>query len=181
MNILLLPGNSPENKDWIDGFGSFCKGKFDIVKVVHYDHWDSGEQFADIEKEAQKGERIVNGWRDYIIVSKSIGCAVTLKMLKNLKVQPKYVVMIGFPLLLLENKYKKVLDLLNNIQIRLIFVQKPKDPASSFVGLKAFLEGLELKNYKAMEYTSLEEPIDNHHYGSYEKLVLIIKNAPGGN
>ncbi|MFH1547383.1 MAG: hypothetical protein ABIC57_02765 [bacterium] len=179
MNILLLPGISLGNEEWIDRFGAYCKGKFGEVIAIHYDHWVSGEQLADVEKETQKAIEEVEGWEDYVIVAKSIGCVVATKMLKKLKNQPKYVVMVGFPLSLVENKFNDILNLLNDVQTKLIFVQKLKDPACSFATLKVFLEKLNIKNYKAIEYVNPKEPIDNHHYESYKKLVEIIKSESG--
>ncbi len=51
MNLLLLPGNSPKNKEWIDGLAEAFKDSFDEVKAVHYGHWMTGEKIGNLEIE----------------------------------------------------------------------------------------------------------------------------------
>lgn len=39
MNIILLPGNSPLNKEWIEKVGIIFKKLFDKVEIQYYKHW----------------------------------------------------------------------------------------------------------------------------------------------
>lgn len=175
MNLLLLPGNSIDNKDWIDGFSRFVKGIFDQIEVVHYDHWETGEAMGNLGKEVQKSLKIVENWDDYVIISKSFGCVVALNLFKIVKKKPREIVLIGFPMGFAKKVDSNFDILFDGVDCKLLFIQKPKDPACSYGNLKKYIDNLGLKNYKVVQYDNPKEPIDNHHYGSYEKVMEIIK------
>jgi hypothetical protein len=167
MNYLFLPGNSKGNKEWIDSLAQ----EFEQPKVViHYNHWDRGEQSIDFEDELKKIDFPIS--EEITLVCKSIGCVLALKAMDQRKVVPKNCFFIGFPLFYINNHDIKSKGLLRTCK-PITFIQKPKDPQAGFKHLE---EEISYINNEAtfIEYKCPGEPIDNHHYGNTKYLKEII-------
>lgn len=54
MNLILLPGNSPENKGWIDELAKLFRPNFETVWVQYWQHWQEEKPVIDLEKELER-------------------------------------------------------------------------------------------------------------------------------
>ncbi len=103
--LLVLPGNSPHNKEWTDECKESFASRFDEVYVNYYDHWETGENFINFETEINKIKDVVGGsdsgttWHIY---AKSVGTLLTLKLVAEGVVFPSQCLLFGMPLELIE-------------------------------------------------------------------------------
>ena len=71
MKIIYLPGNAPDNKDWIEkvkeNFDNFSEGE-----ILEYDHWQSGKKWIDLKKETEKLKELVKNKRDEEVKKRGI-------------------------------------------------------------------------------------------------------------
>lgn len=58
MNLLLFPGNSESNKEWIKQVASELSELFEELHIQKYSHWKTEEELIDFSKELKKVKRI---------------------------------------------------------------------------------------------------------------------------
>lgn len=159
MNIVLLPGASVHNKEWIDSISSALNGSFRSIKVLYYLHWRTGKEKMDFSLELNRLISIIGNDKEYCIFAKSAGILLALKGIREKKLFPRKCVFAGFPLYFaLENNLSPEI-LLKNFSIPSIFIQKTSDPALSFNQLRDFLDASRVKNFSIIEIQG-----DNHNY-----------------
>ena len=103
--LIVLPGNSPKNKQWGEGVVSHFGVLFDEVYSQDYDHWENGEEVIDFERETQKLKEVVEGEEEgveYYIIAKSYGSVLALMAIHQNILSPKKCVFFGMPLNLLK-------------------------------------------------------------------------------
>jgi alpha/beta superfamily hydrolase len=176
MNILLLPGNSQGNKEWIDKLAEDFKDYFDEVGMVYWDHWKQWERVGSWQRESDKAVELVKGWEDYIVLSKSFGDLVSLALAQKAKNKPAKMYLLGFPVKFAENLSFPVDSMLTDCQSELMFIQKAKDPACGYDDLVRYLQQFSIPNYKTHKYHVDGEPDNNHYYGSSKYLLELIKS-----
>jgi len=179
MNLLLLPGNSAGNKEWIDGLAEAFRDDFDEVVTIHYDHWETGEKIGSIDIETEKAVKAVEKWKDYVVLGKSFGCVVALNMLKKVTTFPSKLYLVGFPVTWARVNGFPVEPLLEGVETEIMFIQKPLDPAYPYEKLKDYLEKMRVSNYCVHEYLAEGEPKDDHHYASYDYLKRLVTKEIG--
>lgn len=171
MHLILLPGNSPFNKEWIDEVKRTLKDLFDSAHIQYYDHWDnSSDQIIDIDKELSKLMKHAKDYDEYCIFAKSAGTIITLKGIKEKKIAPQECYFTGMPLVFTCRNNLLIEDLIANYSTPTLFIQKTKDPAASFADIKKLLEENNVQNYKTKGI-----PGNSHHYADVEQLKDLIK------
>ena len=71
MRILYLPGNTANHKEWIDRLAQDTNTALE-KDILHYSHWDTGEQVINFETELDRLEKLIKD-DEYIVVGKSAG------------------------------------------------------------------------------------------------------------
>lgn len=106
--LVILPGNSPKNKTWGEEVAATYGAQFDAVYQQDYDHWESGEETIDFEREAEKLRDAVasDGGADveHYVFAKSFGSILTLLSVHKGYVVPAKCVFFGMPLNLVEEQ-----------------------------------------------------------------------------
>jgi pimeloyl-ACP methyl ester carboxylesterase len=165
VNIIYLPGNSFNNKEWIEKvkekFDSFSDGE-----ILNYDHWQNGEKFIDMKKEAEKLAKLVEDKNDYFIFAKSIGSILALKSIYEAKLKPLKMVICGHPYRTLSNS-----DYLKFLKIPTLFIQNEFDPVYSFAELERTLKENGPNDYKIIKNVG----VDTHDYEDLERLAKMVK------
>ncbi|MBI2357035.1 hypothetical protein HYV12_03240 [Candidatus Dojkabacteria bacterium] len=174
MKVILLSGQSLNNRSWIEEVGVSLKSHGLTPDVIHYSHWDIGGNSADVEKETEKLVELVGGINgDYCIFAKSIGSVITFNSVSKLSNLPKFAVMVGVPL----NTAKESGYNLNELSLKVNFpvwiYQKRSDPYCSFTDLKAIEGGVIV----VKEYECVNEPNNDHHYANMDTIKNIVTNA----
>ena len=139
--IVLLGGNSSENKDWIERISRLLP--FPTHTVV-YEHWKNNAQLINLDTEVNRLEQLA----PTIIFAKSVGILVTLKGAFERKVSPERCIFAGVPLHWSKKNNFPLEQWLLNWKIPTTFIQNSHDPAGSVEELKLLLEDCNVKNFK---------------------------------
>jgi predicted alpha/beta hydrolase family esterase len=171
MKIILLSGQSLQNKEWIERVRSKFLEKYSDVDIMYYSHWDKGESIADVDLETEKFINLINTLnQDYILFAKSIGTVVFLNSLSKLKKQPQKVIMVGVPYILAKEKGYDFDTLKDKVKSEVAIFQKENDPMASYEDVKK-AEG---NRVKVNMYICNGEENDNHSYENLSYLLELI-------
>ncbi len=169
MHIIYLAGNSLNNKSWIEkvkqSFNSFSTGD-----ILYYDHWQTGEEWADLNIETEKLTKLVEGKKDYYIFCKSIGSVLALKCIYEKVIDPKKLIICGHPYPVAIKAGHPIDDYLKTLTVPTIFIQNEFDPLFSFDELEKLLKQSSPKNYSL-----IKNPSQNTH--SYEDFDNLVKTT----
>lgn len=168
MKYLFLPGNSKNNKDWIDKLSeTFPNPK----EIIHYNHWENGGDNIDFDIELERISQLEND-DEYVVIAKSAACVLALMLEKERILNIKEFFFIGFPMSYIQNRKIDIEELLKTNK-PITFIQKKKDPQVGFKELKTKISNT---NTRFVLYHRGEEPNDNHHYEDTRYLYEICKN-----
>lgn len=187
MNLILLPGNSPENKDWIDELRKLFQPDFETVWVQYWQHWQTplesendnnlkqylslypehkrtfltgqtDEPVIDLEKELARLIKNIDLSKDYAIFAKSAGVALALKGVFENKIKPTACVFAGAPIFWARANDFAIDKWLKDFSLPTLFIQQTQGPAISSKELAEVLKNLNVKNYQLIEVEG-----DSHH------------------
>lgn len=171
MKIILLSGQSLQNRSWIEDVRTKFKEKYQNVEVMYYDHWKRGEGTADVELETKNFLQLTNGFADeYMLFAKSIGTVIFLNSLPKLQNHPKKVIMVGVPYEVATQKGYKFETLKDLVKCDVNIYQKLQDPMGSY-DIVNTIEGRKVRVY---EYECINEEENTHHYANMDTLIRLI-------
>lgn len=168
MDLILLPGNSRENKSWIDRVDYELKPLFTQSAVHYYDHWwqDDKDAVIDLEVELDKLETTVTQLSsNYVVFAKSAGIVLTLYGIFEGVLNPEVCVFVGFPLYWSRKNGFSVDEWLLEYSVPSLFIQQSEDPALSFEELKAYLLERNVSQHRLIEV-----PGNDHIYDTIPEL-----------
>jgi hypothetical protein len=161
MNIL-LPGHSKRNLEW----GLKMKESFNKMgselKVIRYDHWESNESF-NLEEESNKSLKLINRFENYNVISKSVGNKITANLLKDQKLHPDKLVLLGLPSSIIELENLKFLN-----PRKILVIQNINDPLMNYEKAKRFIETIN-PNIEIQKGNR-----DDHHYPYFDKIISFL-------
>ncbi|HUW21443.1 MAG TPA: hypothetical protein VMW41_02120 [Candidatus Bathyarchaeia archaeon] len=169
MQLLLLPGNSFHNKEWIEAIKAVLEDNFDLVKIQYYHHWETGKGMIDFDFELEELVKTAEDLKDYLIFGKSAGVLLALRAIYEKKIVPRKCIFVGSAVW-----WGKGLGLpldlwLKNLTVPALFIQKSYDPAIPFKELEKLLKVLKLKNFQLAEV-----PGNDHVYRELHQLKSIV-------
>ena len=165
MNLLLLSGNSPRNKAWIDVVDSNLSELFTQTLVHQYAHWETGADFIDFDLELSRLTDAVTMHQPYAIFAKSVGSILTLQGLAAGKLLPRAILIAGLPLKLISELTLPVTDWLRQSVIPILIVQNENDPVGSYNEVAALISTLDNDAISTMSL-----PGKTHEYEDFSKL-----------
>lgn len=171
MNLILLGGNSVENKQWLQDFSAVLHSHFASIYTHDYRHWERGEQFIDLDYELDALSKAISLEQPYTIVAKSAGVLLAVKGITEKVLQPKTCVFMGTPIKWGKAQGFDVDTWFQDYLLPTLFVQQSHDPAMSFPDLKQYLSQRDSKNYVLSEM-----PGDDHMYSNISSLRDAIVN-----
>ena len=163
MDLIILSGNAPENKEWAEKVGKLFKDEFDSIYIQYYEHWPNQKKIIDFNLEISK--LVKNNRRNLIIIAKSVGVALAIKCIHTKKLNPLKCVFFGLPIKWCEKNNIPLQNWLINYKRPSLFIQQTEDPFLSFSELKPLLEKLNVKNYSLYEVNG-----NDHIYLNIKKL-----------
>jgi len=169
MDLVLLSGNSIENKEWIEEVDRVVSLGFNSTYVQYYDHWEKGGKMIDFDVEMEKLVDAVESLDKYSIFAKSAGVLLALRGIAEKKINPAKCIFAGTAIYFGLRLKLDVKKWLKACTVPALFVQKELDPAISFKDLEVFVRTAGMKNYKMQEI-----PGHNHHYGDTGELKKFI-------
>lgn len=165
MNLILLGGNSIENKQWLHDFSAVFDPHFASIYTHNYRHWERGEQLIDLNYELDALSKNIPVEQPYIVVAKSAGVLLTIKGIAEKVLQPKKCVFIGTPVQWVQAQGFDVDTWFQDYSLPTLFIQQSHDPVISFNELKQYLLQKEIKNYLLSNISG-----EDHIYGDLDSL-----------
>jgi len=170
MNLILLGGNSIDNKKWIENVESCLKPLFQSTTIINYDHWQTGESMINLDKEKEKLAEIAKNLGEYIIFAKSAGSLVTVKAVFEKLISPQKCIFAGVPLKWARKSNFDVDTWYKDYSIPTIAIQHTNDPLASSKELSEFLTQLS-KTVKVEELTD-----DTHDYNELDTIKKLVSD-----
>ena len=155
-NLILLPGNSPNNRGWIEEVKSMLRPKYKRIKVQYYDHWSLGGGFK-VKSERQKLREATEKFKSYAIFAKSVGVFLAIDSINNELIKPKHCIFCGTT--------TRSAQMLQNWSTPTLFIQESLDPFLNIQDLMPIVESME------SDHIELAEVPGNKHM--YEDIELI--------
>ena len=137
--IVLLGGNSRENKDWIERIARSLPFP---THTLNYEHWKNNAALINIDTEVARLQEV----KPTVIFAKSAGILVTLKGVHEKKITPRYCIFAGVPLHWSRKNNFPLEDWLTGWNIPTTFIQNSHDPACSAEELNKLLTDCKVKN-----------------------------------
>lgn len=159
-NLLLLPGNHPDQRGWIRSVRLALNDLFAASEVVDYTHWNDPDQLNILmEHELTRLSRFTNDDRGRVVLGKSAGAVLGILAANQGFIQPQKAVFIGLPLHFSRQKGAQIEQMLDNLEVPVLFIQQENDPVGSAADLQAMLNGC-----PNLEYTLAVLPGKSHDY-----------------
>lgn len=165
MDLILAPGNSSRNKEWIEEVSEGLKDLFGKRIVQYYKHWETGGKLLDFNLEYRRLVESASSLTEYCIFAKSAGVLNTLRGIYNADLKPKGCILVGSAIYMGKKLGFGVEKWLSSVEIPVLFIQKEQDPAYSFENLEKMVLKSGIKNF-----TLAKIPGDDHHYGDVSLL-----------
>jgi len=162
MDILMLSGNSLNNKGWIEQVAEYLKPYCGEIRIQNYKHWETGEKMINIDYEFGELSKTVQGMDEYVIFAKSAGTILAAKGIAAGILKPTKNVFCGFPLGMARSSNLSIEKWLEKISVPTIFIHNSHDVVLSYHDLELFLEPLKFS------YKTIETPGETHDYMDFE-------------
>ena len=172
MNLIILPGNSPEHERWLNEATNAFEPFFDEIHAVHYRHWQTGAPEVDESYEIEALRSLSMDMSDSVILAKSVGTVIASRAISEDILRPRNTVFLGLPIT--NPLFSTSLEEygLQNIT-PLTIVQNTNDPYGSFAVVQAFMAKI-----GATQATLVETPGQTHDYEDYEQYSsLLLENG----
>lgn len=171
MDLILLPGNSIENKEWIEDVECAVSSDFNTTHVQYYDHWEKGGKVIDLDVETGKLTKMTDSLGEYVIFAKSAGVILALKGIAEGKINPAKCIFAGTAVPFALRLGFDIKKWLGSCSVQSLFIQKEFDPAISFEDLTALLKTSGVKNYEVLKVSG-----SDHYYGDIVFLKKTVVN-----
>jgi hypothetical protein len=166
MDLVLLGGMSPHNKEWIYQVEQALSPLFNTCIVHEYAHWASAAPMIDVEHELNVLRTKIRDLEHYVIFAKSAGVVLSLKGIAENVLHPNACLFVGTPLSFARD-HGHQLDLwLKHLTVPTTFVQNAHDPAGSFQELHRLLRD----HMESPRYSLTELPGETHDYDNLWQL-----------
>jgi hypothetical protein len=168
--LIILPGNSPKNKEWAISAREAFTPMFNEVIINEYDHWTNGKETIDLDLESNKLAKIINSASQPVeIFAKSAGTILVLYAVHNKIIDASKIrkcVFVGFPLAWALENSLDISTWSESYDISTILIQNDHDPVTSAVDIqdeqdRGRFGGLEL----------IIQNGDDHMYGNFDDYV----------
>lgn len=154
MKTIILPGYSPQNKEWADDLKKDMKLGHGVV-VHQWKHWSGGSFSAPREVEAILEEA---GEEKFNIIGKSVGARIAVRLISELRERVSKVILCGIASVS-ENSKKAYTKTLENFpSVKIIVFQNTHDPFVPYSEVKKFIKSINPK------IKVIEKPGSEHHY-----------------
>lgn len=160
MNLLLLGGVSPENKEWVYEVEAALAPLFEKTVVHEYAHWTSAISHMDFNHELRAVRGKAREMGKYVIFAKSAGVVLSLKGIHERVFDPESCLFVGTPLGFVEQHGHEMDVWLKSLRVPTLFAQKSHDPAGAYQEVERFLH----QHMPSRRYKTVELPGNTHHY-----------------
>lgn len=160
MKLILLPGVSRKNKEWISEVDSSLKNLFSKTYVQEYLHWQKEMADMDFELELERLVKKAGSLSNYMIFAKSAGVILALKAIYEKLIKAEGCIFCGMAVFWARARGFDVDLWVKNYSTPTLFIQKASDPAFPSRDLRELLQKVGATNFRLVEI-----PGEDHHYG----------------
>lgn len=171
MNLILLGGNSIDNKKWINDVEQNLKSLFETTKIIDYEHWETGGLMINLDKEKEKLIKTVQGFKRYMIFAKSAGILVTIKAIYENKILPEKCIFAGLPLKWAKKNNFNIDVWLRNYSVPTVVIQHIDDPLASSQEVQSFL-----RQENTINIGLKELPGNTHDYNEHDLIYSLTED-----
>lgn len=171
MNLILLGGNSIDNKKWIKEVEQHLRPLFETTRIVYYEHWETGGLMINLDKEEEKLIETVRGLDKYMIFAKSAGSLVTIKAIYENKILPEKCIFVGLPLKWAKKNNFNIDLWLKNYSVPTVIIQNTDDPLASSQEVQSFLKQENTINIGLKEF-----PGNTHDYNKLDLIYSLTED-----
>ena len=166
MNVLILPGYSASNLDWLLWLKEKL-GRKD-VDVVHWRHWTSEPK--EVDWTLMEAENIISYLsHPTIVIAKSLGTLVLMKMLASNSEFISGIVLLGIPINDLSAQDKKYYDVLRHFPVsRVLSIQNVNDNHGAYENVRSFVQSIN------SQISPVSMPRDDHSYPYVTEILEFI-------
>lgn len=163
-HLLILGGNSKNNILWLSEFKNEFSKDYEVCDIF-YEHWKKNNEI-NFYTELEKIEQAVINIKEFSIISKSIGSVISIIGISEKKIKPKKVVILGYPLKLINEKKPNVNLLIKEIskEIEVLVIEQKDDPIGKYKDVKNELNNMNI----------IEIPGNDHCYDDINIIKPII-------
>jgi len=168
--LLLLPGNNPDQRAWIEALHDELAPLFRHASILYYQHWNETDApYIDLERELP---RLVALSADLpcVIVAKSAGVLLTLMAAARGVLVPERTFFLGSPFSWSQQQGMPVTDLLAGFPAPAVFVQQTEDPGCPLAELRPLLRACSMARYVIEEI-----PGASHHYDDLPLVRALVE------
>ena len=163
VNLVLLPGNSANNKEWIEEIQRTIGPLFEHSTIQYYKHWETGASIIDLEEELSVLAKTVESIGEFTVFAKSAGIIVALKGVYDGRLKLAQCVFVGMPVEWSRTNGFDIDVWIKNYSVPTLFIQATSDPACHYEDLQAYIGDMNVEN------CILSEVGGNNH--DYENLL----------
>lgn len=138
MNLLLLPGGSKRNKEWLQKVERNVQPAFERTHRHNYAHWENDESEIDLEHEMKRLAEPVKSFMPYVVFAKSAGTILTCKAAAQGILRPNACMFVGFPLAMITSHHIPADEWLQATDFPITVLQHTADPLGSFRDVKRY-------------------------------------------
>lgn len=164
--LILLPGNSIENKEWIESCSSSFRELFPQRYAHYYKHWSEKGKIIDISYEVDALTSTIDKNEPIVLFAKSAGIIVALKAMAANLIQPSACIFVGLPVLWVRDLGIDIKPLIDVLSVKTLLIQNKEDPFGSEQQVREFmtnrhikLEILQGKSHNYDDFDLLEQKI----------------------
>lgn len=174
MQALILGGNSPHNKEWVQHLHAALAPLFTNIATHDYAHWANAGTIIEFDHELRAVQREIRLLNDYVVIAKSAGALLALKGMAENTIRPEKVVFIGVPLNFvrqhaLEHEFD---SWLKKITEPLLVIQNDHDPVATSAEVDRYFKSV----ISPSLITFAELPGNTHDYVDFSTLTTLVAN-----
>lgn len=172
MNALILGGNSPHNKEWVQQLQTALTPLFAKIATHDYAHWASAGSTIEFDHELRAVQRDIRVLDDYVVIAKSAGALLALKGMAENIIRPEKVIFLGVPLNFvrqhaMEHEFDSWLKKLTE---PLLLIQNDHDPVATSAEVDRYVRSV----ISPSLITFAELPGNTHDYTDFATLTTVI-------
>ena len=165
MNLLLLPGNSPRHKQWLEQVDQQLRPLFERTLRHDYRHWQTGQPEIDLAYEASQLVDASIDLEPFVVFAKSAGTVLCLQAIEQGILNPDACVFTGIPLPIVNTYDLPLTEWLTGANIPITIIQNSHDPYGSYQELRAIVASTKNQHITIQEATG-----DTHDYLDFDML-----------
>jgi hypothetical protein len=174
MNALILGGNSPHNKEWVQQLHAALAPLFTTVATHDYAHWASAGSNIEFDHELRAVQREIRTLDDYVVIAKSAGVLLCLKGMAENIIRPERVIFLGTPLNYVKERAMdhEFESWLKKLTEPVLLIQNDHDPVATSAEVDRYVRAVISPSLT----TFAELPGNTHDYVDFSALTTLIAN-----